>query len=101
MSNSEDRRGFLRRFAPGATVVGGVQPSPGVHLKAQRDRPIRIGFIGVRGRGSYHLDAALGIEGVDVPCVCDVNEANLYQAKRWVEESGRPPLDADVVLVAS
>ena len=51
---------------------------------------IRIGFVGVGDRGSYHLDSALGIEGVEVPALCDIDDSYLYSAKRWVEDSGRP-----------
>ncbi|MPZ19933.1 MAG: hypothetical protein GEV06_18765 [Luteitalea sp.] len=76
MGTSTDRRSFLKTLS--------AQSPRGT------DRPIKLGFIGVGGRGSFHLDAALGIEGVEVPCLCDISNANLYQAKRWVEESGRP-----------
>lgn len=51
---------------------------------------VRLGFVGVGDRGSYHLDAALGIKGVEVPALCDTDPAYLQRAKRWVEESGRP-----------
>lgn len=54
------------------------------------EKSLRIGFVGVGDRGSYHLDAALGIEGVVVPAVCDIKNAHLYRAKRWVEDSGQP-----------
>ena len=54
------------------------------------EKSLRIGFVGVGDRGSYHLDAALGIEGVVVPAVCDIKDAHLYRAKRWVEDSGQP-----------
>jgi predicted dehydrogenase len=53
-------------------------------------KPIRVGFVGVGDRGSYHLDAALGIEGVEVPALCDIKDSYLYRAKRWVEEAGHP-----------
>lgn len=53
-------------------------------------KPIRIGFVGIGGRGSYHLNAALGIEGVEVPALCELNPVRLYKAKRWVEGSGLP-----------
>ncbi|MCK5346274.1 MAG: Gfo/Idh/MocA family oxidoreductase, partial [Candidatus Heimdallarchaeota archaeon] len=51
---------------------------------------IRIGFVGVGGRGSFHLDVALDIDGVEVPALCDIKPEYLHRAKRWVEESGRP-----------
>jgi predicted dehydrogenase len=58
---------------------------------AQRSsRPIRLGFVGVGDRGSYHLDVCLGMDSVEVKAICDTNPQFLYRAKRWVEEAGKP-----------
>ncbi len=58
---------------------------------AQRlTRPVRLGFVGVGDRGSYHLDIALGMDGIEVPAVCDINPAVLHRAKTWIEEAGKP-----------
>ncbi|HHW09305.1 MAG TPA: hypothetical protein GXX29_04970 [Firmicutes bacterium] len=54
-------------------------------------RTIRLGFVGVGDQGSYHLDVALGIPGVEVVALCDTDEGYLYRAKRWVEEAGQAP----------
>jgi predicted dehydrogenase len=54
------------------------------------DKPLRLGFIGIGGRGSYHLDVALGIEGVTIPAICEIKPERLYNAKRWIEEAGQP-----------
>jgi predicted dehydrogenase len=54
------------------------------------NRTIRLGFIGIGGRGSYHLNAALGIEGIEVPAICEVIPERLQQAKKWIEEAGLP-----------
>ena len=54
------------------------------------ERPLRLGFVGVGDRGSYHLDVALGIEGVEVPALCDIKDSYLFRAKRWVEDAGLP-----------
>ena len=54
------------------------------------DKPIRLGFVGLGGRGSYHLDAALGMEGVEVPALCEIVDERLQRAKSWVEASDRP-----------
>jgi predicted dehydrogenase len=51
---------------------------------------IRLGFVGVGDRGSYHLDAALGLEGIEVPALCDIDDSYLFRAQRWVQDSGRP-----------
>jgi hypothetical protein len=54
------------------------------------EKSIRLGFIGIGGRGSYHLNAALGIEGIEVPAICELKPVRLYAAKRWIEEAGLP-----------
>jgi hypothetical protein len=90
---NKDRRNFLKlsTAAVGGAAFAGVGfPSPAVARSSQDAKPIKLGFIGVGGRGSYHLDVSLGIEGVEVPAVCDINATRLHRAGRWVEESGRP-----------
>ena len=57
--------------------------------EAAADRPLRLGFVGVGGRGSYHLDTCLGL-GAEVKAVCDINPNYLYRAKRYVEQAGQP-----------
>ena len=52
--------------------------------------PLRLGFVGVGGRGSYHLDTCLGLDSVEVKALCDINPNYLYRAKRYVEEAGKP-----------
>ena len=52
--------------------------------------PVKLGFVGIGGRGSYHLDCALGVEGVEVVALCDIDDKALFNAKRWVEEAGQP-----------
>lgn len=53
-------------------------------------RPLRFGFVGVGDRGSAHLDVLLHMDSVEVPALCDINDAYLYRAKRWVTEAGKP-----------
>ncbi len=89
MKGRMDRRCFL-----GATSAGLAGSSAATsHTVTQgsiNGRPVRFGFVGVGGRGSYHLDAALGIAGVEVPALCDIDAAYLHRAKRWIEASGKP-----------
>lgn len=89
MTHKIDRRAFMKTTAIMAGGIAFTQPGmAGNHL--YEDRPVRLGFVGVGSRGSYHLDSALGMEGVIVPAVCDIKDGPLYRAKRWVEESGQP-----------
>ncbi len=93
MSNSNfDRRNFLKfsSAAMGSVALAGLGLPTEALAQAASDKPVRLGFIGIGGRGSYHLDVALGMEGVEVPAICELKPERLYSAKRWIEESGRP-----------
>ena len=89
MSNQHTRRDFLKYTAAGGVAISAIGGQAAGQAAAS-DKPLRLGFVGVGDRGSYHLDIALGIEGVEVPAICDINDKYLYRAKGWVEESGRP-----------
>jgi len=91
-NNNFDRRNFLKfsSAAIGGVALAGLGLPTEALAKAANDKPVRLGFVGIGGRGSYHLDAALGIEGVEVPAICELKPERLYNAKRWIEESGRP-----------
>jgi predicted dehydrogenase len=88
MNEVYNRRSFLKTST---AAVGGLALS-GFTLaqESNSSKPLRIGFVGVGDRGSYHLDCALGIEGVIVPAICDIKDSYLYRAKRWIEETGQP-----------
>jgi len=94
MSNSDyDRRNFMK-FATvatgGAALSGIVLPKEASAQKTADTKPIRLGFVGIGGRGSYHLNSALGIEGIEVPAICELKPVRLHQAKRWIEAAGLP-----------
>ena len=89
VSNEVDRRTFLSRSA--ASLAGLALAEDALAEQASfSGKSIRLGFVGVGNRGSYHLDCALGMEGVNVIAVCDIDDKALYRAKRWVEEAGQP-----------
>ncbi len=89
---SLDKDGFVRQDAPrfAAAMSAGIASSAAAHAQASAATPVRLGFVGIGGRGSYHLDAALGIEGVEVPALCEIRADRLERAADWVEHSGRP-----------
>ena len=89
------RRKFVKLST--AATVGGTAILSGIGLPFEasaqnqsNDRTLRLGFVGIGGRGSYHLNAALGIEGIEVPAICEVIPERLQQAKKWIEEAGLP-----------
>ena len=93
MNSNFDRRNFLKLSTAalgGVAMASAFSPLDVLAKNQGKKQTVRLGFVGIGGRGSYHLDTALGIEGVEVPAICDIDPKNLYQAKRWVEESGNP-----------
>ncbi len=94
MNKKFDRRNFVKLSA-GATTDGTDSSGYSSREKAlpqdqANGKTLRLGFIGIGGRGSYHLNAALGIEGIEVPAICELKPVRLYQAKRWIEAAGLP-----------
>jgi predicted dehydrogenase len=71
-----------RRFVMAAGAAG-----LGTALGAETT--VRIGMVGVGGRGTGLLRNFLDLPGVEVPAVCDINEANLNRALDIVEKKGR------------
>ncbi len=89
MGDELNRRDFLK--ASTASIAGiAAAANTAAAQTASSAKPVRLGFIGIGGRGSYHLDCALGMEGVQIKAVCDIDDNALFKAKRWVEETGQP-----------
>jgi len=72
---------------------GGEPVSSGEARSQFRVAPIekvRIGFVGVGGMGSAHVQNLLNIDGVVIKALCDIIEAKVARAQSWVEEAGQP-----------
>ena len=54
----------------------------------QDDRKVRLGFIGVGGRGTSHLRRVLKRDDVVVTNICDIDEAALKNARDLVVQAG-------------
>ena len=89
MSNDLDRRSFLGASAAPVAALALSGSSLGAQASSS-GKPVRLGFVGVGNRGSYHLDCALGIEGVEIVALADIDDKALYRAQRWVEQAGQP-----------
>ena len=51
---------------------------------------VRVGFVGVGGRGQGQLHEMLAVEGARVTAVCDVVPAQVERARERVEKAGQP-----------
>jgi predicted dehydrogenase len=94
------RRDLLRAFS--AAAVAGLSGSrlaaadtpPAESMMGVRFEPketVRIGIIGVGGRGSGLLQNLLALDGVRVTAVCDVVKAKTARAQAAVEKAGGKP----------
>jgi predicted dehydrogenase len=83
MNGKYNRRSFLGQNGLAAAVMQATGAGRDVH-------PLRVGFVGVGDRGSFHMDTLLGIDSVEVKALCDIDANYLYRARRWVEQAGKP-----------
>ncbi len=88
MSNTENRRRFLAR---GAGLAGAVALSRmPVMAQARPLEKVRIGFIGVGGRGTGHVRDLVRIPGVEMKALCDIVPSKVERAQNIVEKAGQP-----------
>jgi hypothetical protein len=94
MNKKFDRRNFVKLSTSGTTdnadPLKYSSSGKALSMDQSNGKTLRLGFIGIGGRGSYHLNAVLGIEGIEVPAICELKPVRLYQAKRWIEAAGLP-----------
>jgi predicted dehydrogenase len=73
-----------------------VQTVPDRQGESMQDLPfephaiVRIGCIGLGGRGYDQLRNLLAIEGTQITALCDTDEAHALRARERVEEGGQP-----------
>jgi predicted dehydrogenase len=89
-----DRREFLKTTAL-ATAAGLTLTSARSGWTAEEsDKPVRLGFVGVGGRGRGLLADTLVMKGIEVPAVCDINPAAASRAQQIVVRTGRKQPEA-------
>jgi len=81
---SEVRR---REFLKAGAAVGAAAGLAAQAMGQEPAKPLRLGVIGIGGRGSYLLGIALKA-GIEVPAVCDINAAALARGAGIVEKAG-------------
>jgi hypothetical protein len=96
MNESYSRRAFLRRgsaalaLSSAAKAIGSAAQADGPGGKPGTEKPLKIGFVGIGGRGSCLLKILLELEGVQIRSLCDIREDRVGRAQRWVTEAGQP-----------
>ncbi len=80
------RRNFIK-----TSSLGGLAISLARNLafgQARKSQSVRLGFIGVGGRGRSHLRNILKLEDVLVPAICDIDPAAIEQTLGMISEAG-------------
>lgn len=78
--------GNLPRILPPAPP----HPGPAAPFRAPPLDRVRVGFVGVGGMGSVHVENLLALEGVELRAVCDIREAHARRASETVVAAGQP-----------
>jgi predicted dehydrogenase len=89
---TSSRRDFLKKAAGTAAALAAT----GLPLAGQ-PKPIsnvRIGFIGVGGRGSGHVRDLLLIPNVQLKAICDIVPSKVERIQNMVEKAGQPRPEA-------
>jgi hypothetical protein len=77
---------------PGAASAP-APPAPfadGHPFRAPPIDPVRIGFVGVGGMGTVHVENLVRIAGARITAVCDIVEAHAARAAKIVQGAGQP-----------
>jgi hypothetical protein len=99
MPDSITRRRFLVSTATGAAtgaaaVLAGAAAESPASAEAQKDpspaKPVRIGVVGVGGRGTGLLGELLRMKGLEFPAVCDIYADRVGRAQSMIERAGHP-----------
>ena len=103
-SEKSNRREFLQGvgmiglgLASGQRAAGGMEQQPlyrsAEGFSAPAMERVRIGFVGVGLQGGSHVRNFLGIDGVDIVALCDIDEARAREVSSWVVADDRPQPD--------
>lgn len=101
--DQHNRRDFLRLGAAaglgalGALSLAGcasvgrrLTPAPATPFAAPPMPRVRIGFVGVGGMGSNHVNQLLKVPGAEIRAVCDIVPEKVARAQETVVKAGQP-----------
>ncbi|GAB3226243.1 Gfo/Idh/MocA family oxidoreductase [Algoriphagus aestuariicola] len=90
MSNSFNRRNFLKTMGTGTLGLGAVGPAFSFNILSSyplKNR-YRVAVIGVNSRGSQHIQALSKIPNVEIAYICDVDSNALAKGVELAVKSG-------------
>jgi len=88
-SGSLSRRQFVRAAGRGAVAAGAVLAGAPAIGAAGANGKIGLGFIGVGGRGSFHLHQFAAMPDVEIVAVADVKKEHRDRAVAFMQKQGK------------
>jgi len=98
-----NRRDFVKMgTAAGVGVAGMVLTESNVFgaNKGKSKEPdkhdpniVRVGYIGIGGRGSGHVHDSMAVGGVEIVAVCDISQLAINKVQAMVVKNGMKPLN--------
>ena len=97
---NQSRRDFVKTAAGlGAAAVTDLPltahrlplaQQPDARFRAPPIANVRIGFVGIGGQGSGHVENLLTLQGVEIAALCDIVPEKVATWQRKIRELGRP-----------
>lgn len=72
-----------------SSAQGPTAPAPAEPFRAPPLSTVRVGFVGVGGMGSVHVQNLLEIDGVELTAVCDIRPEHAERARDQAVAKGR------------
>ncbi len=66
-----------------------AQGSSMMNVKFEKRDKVRLGIIGVGGRGLGMMSEWMAVEGLEVTAICDINKAQIDKALQRIEKAGK------------
>jgi hypothetical protein len=94
MTETPSRRDFLRTASVAGLAAAVPAPAQAPQATSLFAAPplerVRIGFVGVGGQGTAHVENLLQIEGARLTAICDIVPEKVERAKQAVVAAGQP-----------
>jgi len=85
-----ERRKYIKSAALG---TGAMAMGPAYAFAANKKEKVKIGFIGVGGRGRGLLNEILKLDWVEIPAICDIDKTALAASQEIIKKHGRKKAD--------
>jgi hypothetical protein len=82
-----ERRDFIKQ---GSIAAAGVAILPSSGLFAADKGRVRLGYIGVGGRGRSHIAEGLLRDDTEIVAICDTQEISLKATRGQIQKAGKP-----------